>query len=671
MLAGRAALSLLIRHCLQRDSVAARERTLPIVVLHAARGSGKSTLLDQLAAEFALVPLARFDFNVRPGWQPRDVLSALVFELSRRRDHFGVLQFPRFLLGALVIDASANPSDRDAARRRVRELVRRDWRRRMATVKAAVTELGNTLEQTGRMPAGGKEALPLVMEGLGALGGLMRGAGYRWYASAVDPQTQDPEEVLVDLSAWSVGSPEQRDRVEAVLCAAFLADLRDSFRLDLWAVTRDHFRMYDRNTNYIAVMDNVDSAAARAFLDTVVRERQRHAQRRPDDPDPLIIVAASRHSAPDALHRDPIPYELSEDVSYGSWEARRGQLRSVDSWFYRIGPDRMSLDEVARQAEEQGLGDVSGMAAFTHRLTDGHAWAVRLLFEAFSEHLDGPAVEFHPAEALRIGAPRARTGRATPRMTVGERARQDLLYRDIDPDLRAHLPAVAATRDVAHLIAQPALHPGDSDVAGRIRDWLVDRLWVQYDESERAARRGVVVLRPLVRRLLLDELMARRADAPDGWVTVHEGLRDGYRDAGQESAAIYHDLALDRLGPVVDHFCRQLGQVPGRSWYEELCWVAAAPRRLGSEGGRALVRELLGRLSAPAASLEEAVAGLIVSKWVAFDPLSDPFDTLAPVIANWLTTVHQRARDRLGFGHDLDFFYDEAESYRRGRRAWE
>jgi len=125
MLAGRTALSLLIRDCLTRDRAAARGRTLPIVVLHGPRGSGKSTLLDQLAAEFPLIPLARVDFNVRSERQPRDILSALVFELSRRRDHFGVLQFPRFLLGVLVVDASANRSDRDAARRRVRDLVRR------------------------------------------------------------------------------------------------------------------------------------------------------------------------------------------------------------------------------------------------------------------------------------------------------------------------------------------------------------------------------------------------------------------------------------------------------------------------------------------------------------------------------------------------------------------
>ncbi|MGH8922508.1 MAG: hypothetical protein ACRD0H_29925, partial [Actinomycetes bacterium] len=89
-----------------------RNQRFPILVVEGFRGTGKTALLsvlDELLDQ--LVPRAQLDFEANRHASVPQVLSALAFELNRRCPRYGALQFPRFIVGQLVMGLELDLTD--------------------------------------------------------------------------------------------------------------------------------------------------------------------------------------------------------------------------------------------------------------------------------------------------------------------------------------------------------------------------------------------------------------------------------------------------------------------------------------------------------------------------------------------------------------------------------
>ncbi|MGH3811383.1 MAG: hypothetical protein ACRDUV_02860 [Pseudonocardiaceae bacterium] len=97
-----------------------RNQRFPILVVEGFRGAGKTALLsalDELLDQ--RVPRARLDFEAHRHASVQQVLSALAFGLGRKCPRYGVLQFPRLIVGQLVIGLKLDLTDHAQACRQV------------------------------------------------------------------------------------------------------------------------------------------------------------------------------------------------------------------------------------------------------------------------------------------------------------------------------------------------------------------------------------------------------------------------------------------------------------------------------------------------------------------------------------------------------------------------
>lgn len=152
--------------------------------------------------------------------------------------------------------------DREQARKDLRGLL--DNSRNLMT---KVREISDIL--LDEAPGGIRTVLGLALYGIRAAiptVRVLRGPGFRWYREALGLTFPDPLDALVEFNALEVKqTPQALAQVDEVLCAAFLADLRDAFTKGL--------RARQRTGNGVALIDNADSPAGQAFLEVLVTLR--------------------------------------------------------------------------------------------------------------------------------------------------------------------------------------------------------------------------------------------------------------------------------------------------------------------------------------------------------------------------------------------------------------
>jgi hypothetical protein len=512
---------------------------LPIVVLWGARGSESSDLLQHLRrVRDWPAPRAHLDGEELPDLRPHAVANRLAFQLGQHVERFGRARFPRFFLGMLAVSEPLDPrSSPDAAAARRALLGRylqnrregREWLRNSASALAVLA----------RLPADRAEAFGMAVDGVLEAGrtlALLRGAGLRWYQEGLGHHVSDGADALVELSIKE--SQGAHELVDEVLCRAFVADLRSEFAGGTGPV-------FERHRSALLLLDNVGTKPASRFVRMLAAQR--------DGPGPLLVVVASHRRFPDAAAQRPARWQ-PDDLAEASWERWSQQRRTREgSRYYPVWVD--PIDDVPatagpREPEVRAFADQRGLlperypvVAFARRLTAAHPAGMDMIFRA----LGGAATDS------------ADTTRSTPLDLRGlfrstdrdgkqlDDAVFDLVLGPWTDDLRRPLALMGIAVDLSDAGIAPILAIENQQIGRLITEFRERDLWVTHRVVD--GRADPPRLHPFARRAIAHRLGRERVAGLD-WKTAHALLRDAAAARGDEMARLYHELALDRVGPV-------------------------------------------------------------------------------------------------------------------------
>lgn len=343
-------------------------------------GSGKSALLENLAGHLRKsgVPHAQLDF-ARNGDHDQEVVvqqlvSSLVFDLSRRFSQATELRFPRFLVARVAMTTILDDVDRAAARKQlVTELLAHRGVDRWMALFADTGRLAIGLVSEGANAV--TEPLAFLEKyGVPALRRhhrvrqVLLGRALTWFASVDRPEKtvsqKDVDAFALDTLVKLVKDARQQDdedaqrRVSLLLLRSFLADLGD---LDP--------ESGEMQFNPIVLLDNVDAPFGRRLLLRLSQAAQ--ATRAFGGEIPLTVVTTGR--------RDVSP--LLGPTS-GTLLTGQDQLRENWSWPTQyLAP--LAVEHVSTLATRVGgaLGGIPTdlVASMVFALTRGHPAATCVL----------------------------------------------------------------------------------------------------------------------------------------------------------------------------------------------------------------------------------------------------------------------------------------------------
>ncbi|QFU92601.1 hypothetical protein [Amycolatopsis sp. YIM 10] len=619
----------------------------PLVVALGARGTGKTALLRELADRCADLPHAQVDFE-KEDWsniEPRELLGHLAFDLSRHWRQFGRIAFPRLWLCMLVVGSPVEIGDRRLALRKLREVLAQNQpleQNRDAVVD--VVRLAGGIG--GQSTPGWPEATDLLLRGLS------------WYdrrrllgkIKSLPASSGKREDFLIEIARWAQGDEDDRASADATFCDAFLADLRRAYS----GVNRAR-----RTLNAAVLLDNTHTPGGQAFLRVLAEARRRAGP----ETDPLAVFATSRGWNPDwntGWHPptasgvdEPERRRPSAERTGGlSWPRPRTPSEVDEDWavpverahgqwwpWYLIELGTLSADDTVDLAVAYDIHPTSRLPGFVHRLTDGHPGAT-------TDVLDTIATTYDRSNPTTL---RSVFHAEFPRL-------REYLLQDFPAAGREDLITASAAQDVEILFHREILSMHLPAGEGVLFKTLSDTLWLRAEPGELPR----YVLHPLLRRVLLGELAERDDEHELNWDRVHTLCRDFYDRGGRGVSARYHDLALGNVAEAVAHlrkpFDGELDLKQAQAWLAELDQITAAPNRLDKTAEPYdQVREHAGQW---ADELDSTLAWLLVSLWIAGDPLGDPGGTLDSTIES---SFHHLAQGR---GRGSMLLHERAERYR-------
>jgi hypothetical protein len=611
----------LIRDCLN-PSWAQRRRSLPVILLLGTRGSGKTQRLHDIEERYAGgKPWVRLDLSAQKV-RPHEVAKQLAEGLSAPVKRLGRLRFPRLALGLVVIRSDVDPPDRDQARI--------DLRKRLNRVTA--DEIMRSSLEGVPAPSWIKVVLHLTARLIPVMSWSVkrRRPAFRWYQQELRGRDPDPLNALIDLKLWE--TKKAYTKVDEVLCAAFLADLRDAYTTGLKA--------NERTRNCLALIDNADSLAGQTFFEMLVTVRHRHAKNTGEDYDPLVIVG-TRHTRFPGL--DPRRAHGTDEAMYADWADKRDG--NPNSRLYQLTLHDLDVDELDLLADRWPEATaVDQVVLKLRRLTYGHLWGSNIALRAIAAAVTRDGVEQVDLRGI-LDWPDP----DDPDRTLADGVIRHLL----PPHLREDLVTCAAACD----IESPSRWQALGRRAGTLDEFCSTNLWVGVQGGED----GPLALHPFLRRVLLHMLAGRNENHPNRWRAVHSRLRDYYADH-DVSQALSHTLALGELAPVAAHLDERFAAVDKTSWLKELHAMVAAPRRAGPTAATPF--EVCESLTKGVADGDAVPARLVAAMWISTDPIGDPDRTLDVVIAYDLEQLARCA------GRDAFVLVREANRYRmRGQEG--
>lgn len=260
--------------------------TLPVAILlwwpFSDRPEAARVLLNELLQRCREGrPVARVDLRANRLLRPHEVALRLALGLSRRIPNYGELQFPRLVLGAVTVQLA--DAGRPMTADQLRQQIDSDTGlldRISSIIRGLPTDVGAN--------AGERLLFGLAAESVFAAlrnARRVRNPGYPWYQAEL--QEDGPWKALLALHDLEVvykkSESKWPDRVDEILCGAFLADLRAEFSGRLRASTR--------TGRCLALLDDVDCSAGRDFLAFLLARRAKDAGLRGD---PLLVVTTSK-----------------------------------------------------------------------------------------------------------------------------------------------------------------------------------------------------------------------------------------------------------------------------------------------------------------------------------------------------------------------------------------
>ncbi|MGH4019540.1 MAG: hypothetical protein ACRDT0_09950 [Pseudonocardiaceae bacterium] len=580
-----------------------RKQRSPILVVEGFRGSGKTALLSALVDRVdQRAPYARLDFEDNRFASVPQVLSALAFALSRKCPRYGALRFPRLIVGQLVMDLKLDLNNREQACRQVVHKLKRqrglDSVEREVLTDTAGGVLATMFKIAGVPFEPPASLLRFILERLMAWiprWGTGFESGQEWYRHRDRGLTRDPIDELVDLNRWATDYENNRQLVDELLWAAFLADLRAEFsrsRADEWAF------------NCVVLLDNADTLLGRRFLTQLVQSRSQRVAGGQDDADPLTVVATSRGALLAAVpgkEQAPMPAD----------QPRSGPLPRPADWSpYRWLPYRLpdlTEAEIGSAIADMALdwGDSLQVTRVVHQLTGGHPASTRLVLDAIARL---PAQEWIDPEVI-LGE----DARSENPATVEEQLLAHLLGDPSHPALW-DLVTCAAAREQEQALGLTRAGQDGALVSGQVDygEVLDPILW----PPEKSA--GPILLSRLLRR----RLALRAREVSPNWSEVYSRLRHTCLAGDDEVCELYYALADGELGFVTRRLHQRLTELRSTAWCDLLTSVTEAPRQ--HRHRQAPIDEVAtlmnsAALEQPLTSVGQLVAGL----WIAADPFTD------------------------------------------------
>jgi hypothetical protein len=654
---GRGRIIQLIKNELKRKGVP--DRPPPITLLVGPRGSGGTVLLNSLWDECGRdSPSAHLDLAAAQSVD--DVVFAAMQGLRRKILGIRTIGFPRLGLAFKALSFIDDGRGRPA----FDEYLQSSYRK--AKEKSTLQDLADRVATL--LPSDQRVVMGITTK---TLSWLYTGVNdhrnskiLKWYATNGICNGGNGYDPLWELYCWRHGQDEGTARkLEKVLCAAFLADLKSDF---------NDFRLLhgQRTTNCLLLLDNAAGKAADRFLE-LFDECRREGRRAHESPDPIVVVAVQRGRA---RRRVDEPIEATSD------RLTTAAVGDGDhpTWWYPIRLTDLSHDDVAELTTSSALGSVQRDADFIHELTGGHPEAADRLGTLLSLFSTSP---FDVRQLLESALPMSHelpnhwliddAGNTTIEDFLFKRAfADDLILRpdgtinvDDNPLLDA-MAVCAATPDLRQGASQAALQfLGWTQVnAAEARRRLTTTMWL-----EEPADGGEPRLHPLA-RLLLRRWLARD---PATWRDVHQGYVTHYASHSRDAVLLnHHNLALVESAPaaqvtaVISYLEKEYEKCSSQDWLRTLDAVTKAPNRLRTTRHPSAFVTTLAGAEEPG-NRSRIIARLTVARWLHNDRTFDPDRLLARLIANEYD--HLAGMNP----HEGEIFFAESTKYRHIEHEWE
>ncbi len=594
-------------------------RQLPVLVAFGPGGSGKTALLDHVQRRYRDMPLARVNLDEAGSLRCEDILTAIFDDLrSFTHPEFGRIQLPRYALARLAMMCeSPGPDDNDPF-----ESTRQLLARRADSLPQAARSFA---EVAGLIPGQhrlGRVFRPLV-HWLAALGvvapawlrrflvGATMAHALTWFErAAAGPNLLDLAQGnrvdaafvrlrrLVHANAYTDHTRDDRERVDRLLVAAFVADVAEAFR-----------GRRRRRTNCVLLLDGADllepfeysmfEASRGVFPAPETDFLQLLAEARLAEPDAPLLVIATKQSSSELAEIEPSEKVVPADgveltateiamARYEVWSQRFAAARVVGNSYFplRLRPFTLAQTEqfVVEWNRRQGSTGASRiLLAELHEVTKGHPLAVRLAIEAinldYQRTLVQPSVrsvfgQRIPGEAVQIGE--YLLARFLQRFRVGEEVEERVKTRAV----LARLAAPRLIDEQAIALLAPDLDPRDTFL--RLRHYsfaeLFERDSVITDPLTGAhtIRDRYLTLHPLLRDLLARTLLSELAPGLLSYHEVHTLLRQRYHADHNRAAELYHTLAIGDVAAVAAQLKQEV-QSSRAGWPAMLEQIAEAP----------------------------------------------------------------------------------------------
>ncbi len=463
----------LVRDCWVRTGHGARrpDRDLPVIVLLGRHGSGKTAALEYLAHRGSTAPHAGHDFGSAT-LRPYDVAARLAFQLSLKASYQRLLHFPRLTHGLVAVDPDLrlDANNPERARHQLNKAMRSARKRAAGPAADGLSEAIGLLNDIGVIPVPGAGLLAsLLLRGIGPriLSRVSR-AGLDWYGKG---STHEPLDALIALNQRSRSEdPADVERVDRLLCEAFLADLRAAYGSRAAS---------GRDRNCLVVLDNIDHGDGTRFLTMLLELRESLARAEGGGCDPLLVVATSATARAVPGPFDPGPAGLrirrGEQVSYEDWrDAVPSPAADASWWWYAV----QLPDLTAGQVTQLGAAIAPRLPEATplvHRLTYGHPWSVLRMQRAAARLIDRPDADQRLRDILDSGPLVREAGSAvsgSAPLTLSQEALRYLL-QGLEEEQLAGLVTCSASRDMESAVNSGLLE-GFSRGSGR-RCWRTPR----------------------------------------------------------------------------------------------------------------------------------------------------------------------------------------------------
>ncbi|MFH8733464.1 MULTISPECIES: hypothetical protein [unclassified Streptomyces] len=635
---GRGGIVSLVESTLALDRAAER----PLTMLLGPRGSGTSELLCVLMEQFGTqYPFGYVKFTSGQELLPRYALGLLARQLARNLPSYRHTSFPRLALGLLASDQNLPHQALTGGQRGIRgaltDLEKKAKHQHGDYLGAYLTVAQASIDAPEGASRSARTLLSAATDtSARSWAGRWDHSAAAWFGQHRLTHSSDPWESLLELNRWR-HQGEERDklRLDQLLCAAFLEDLRTSVKGPF------------RPRSYLLLLDETHTDHGREFLDLLLQARHDDTVlgRRPCDP--LSVVAGCNRWLPrwGPATGEEWPWQPREPdrASLADWREHRPSGDGQDTWWYPLRMRDLDREEVRIHVEQQlnthpELGPFTTLAPFVHRLTGGLPKAVQQVFEV----LGGPNVPQVPGPQQNLWL------RDLPQRTVSAGGRKPLLVDAALDDLLADFDAADRDR-LAQCAAADDLFVG-AQLLGRGAELFTDirSRWL-------LSAPGTLSLHPWLRRMLLWHL-AGRAGA---WDTAHEVLAEHYANGEQRVQELYHLLALEKVDEVAEYLVTLRNTARTEEWLSAFHAITSAPNRLAHPGGPLELRARLApsdpgdQVTVPA-----VIRDLVVARWLWSDPLTDPGRQLSPVLADGF--VHL---SRLWRNYNVALV-NEAERYR-------